>query len=148
MLRSLSRFAVTRASDYRIIIYKAEVCLPLFFLFMKNTVEKGKLSEKLVSDYLCRSGYDILCRNFRSESGEIDVIASKENVISFVEVKKMSSCWDIADISYKVDNVKKYKIKTTASSYLAHHNDIKYDLISFDVAAVYGSRIEYYKGAF
>lgn len=115
---------------------------------MVSSSEKGIKSEIYVSDYLKRSGYRILDRNFRSQLGEIDIIASKDNMISFVEVKKMVSSWQISDISKKVDNVKQFKIKSTASYYLAQNKDIKYDLISFDVAAVYGNRIDYFRGAF
>lgn len=80
--------------------------------------------------------------------GEIDIIACKNNSISFVEVKQMVRHWQISDISNKVNYSKQFKIKATASYYLAHNKDIKYDLISFDVAAVNGSKIDYFKGAF
>ncbi len=115
---------------------------------MISTSEIGQQTEIFVSDFLEKSGYKILDRNFRSQLGEIDIIAFKDKEISFVEVKKMISSWQISDISRKVDNIKQFKIKSSASYYLAQNKDIKYDLISFDVAAVYGNRIEYFKGAF
>ncbi len=58
----------------------------------------GALGEKIATDYLENKGYKILDRNFffRMENsalakGEIDIIAKKENIISFVEVKTLSS---------------------------------------------------------
>lgn len=49
--------------------------------------ETGRLGEELTAYYLERSGYEILRRNFRVKGGEIDVIAAKDGVIAFVEVK-------------------------------------------------------------
>lgn len=49
--------------------------------------ETGKLGEELTAYYLKKAGYDILRRNFRIKGGEIDIIASKDGVIAFVEVK-------------------------------------------------------------
>ena len=139
---------VIRVSDYlNQVIISGRFFLPLF-LFMKNTLTIGKNTESYVSEYLKKNGFCVIERNYRSNVGEIDIIASKNRTISFVEVKKIVSSWDVSDISYKVSISKQYKIKRTASSYLAHHSDIKYDLISFDVAAVQGNKVEYYKGAF
>ena len=115
---------------------------------MVNTKNIGKITEDRVCNFLIEKGYVILDRNFRSEFGEIDIIASCVGSVSFIEVKKMPGFWDENDIVYKVDNRKQFKIKRTASSYLAHHQDIKYHLISFDVAAVYCNGIQYFKGAF
>lgn len=34
-----------------------------------------------------KEGFEIICRNFRSKFGEIDIIALKDEVITFFEVK-------------------------------------------------------------
>lgn len=49
--------------------------------------ETGRLGEELTAYYLKRSGYEILRRNFRIKGGEIDIIAEKDGIIAFVEVK-------------------------------------------------------------
>ncbi|MBQ5334260.1 MAG: YraN family protein [Oscillospiraceae bacterium] len=49
--------------------------------------ETGKLGEELTAYYLQKSGYEILRRNFRIKGGEIDIIARKDGIIAFVEVK-------------------------------------------------------------
>ena len=49
--------------------------------------DTGKLGEELTAYYLQRSGYEILKRNFRIKGGEIDIIAAKNGIIAFVEVK-------------------------------------------------------------
>lgn len=47
----------------------------------------GAFGEKTIADYLLKNGYQILERNFRKKWGEIDIIAEKDGVIHFVEVK-------------------------------------------------------------
>lgn len=47
----------------------------------------GKLGEKLAVEQLKNNDYQILERNFRSEYGEIDIIAQEGDVLVFVEVK-------------------------------------------------------------
>ena len=49
--------------------------------------ETGRLGEELTAYYLKKSGYEILRRNFRIKGGEIDIIAEKDGIIAFVEVK-------------------------------------------------------------
>ena len=49
--------------------------------------ELGAYGEKYTADYLVRNGYKILKCNFCVRGGEIDIIASKDDFIAFVEVK-------------------------------------------------------------
>ena len=53
----------------------------------RDTLTTGDLGEQLAADYLQQHGYRLLCRNFRCPCGEIDIIAEREGVIYFVEVK-------------------------------------------------------------
>ncbi|MEI8130802.1 MAG: YraN family protein [Leptolinea sp.] len=54
---------------------------------MSRNQSLGKWGENIAADYLIRKGYEILFRNWRSPYGELDLIANKGEVISFVEVK-------------------------------------------------------------
>lgn len=47
----------------------------------------GRAGETIATHYLKQQGYLIRDRNFRTRSGEIDIIAEKDHTISFVEVK-------------------------------------------------------------
>lgn len=49
--------------------------------------ELGEFGEKVAAFYLEKKGYKILKRNFRVKGGEIDIIAEKDGIIAFVEVK-------------------------------------------------------------
>jgi len=58
----------------------------------------GKEAEVKASLYLQSLGYTILTRNFHSKFGEIDIIAKKEGVLHFCEVKfsqKYDPLWRI-----------------------------------------------------
>jgi len=47
----------------------------------------GAYGENLAADFLIRRGYNIIDRNFRTNFGEIDLIAAKGDELLFVEVK-------------------------------------------------------------
>lgn len=57
---------------------------------MQNTSEIGRIGEDLAVEYLQRRGFTIRDRNYRAPYAEIDVIAEKEAVLHFVEVKSVS----------------------------------------------------------
>jgi len=48
---------------------------------------KGDIAENKAVDFLCDNGYIIVDRNVYSRFGELDIIALKEDVLHFVEVK-------------------------------------------------------------
>ena len=48
---------------------------------------KGNLAEDKACKFLFDNGYTILERNFYSRFGELDIIASKDDVLHFIEVK-------------------------------------------------------------
>lgn len=47
----------------------------------------GSVGEKLAGNYLIQKGYTVIQKNYRTRYGEIDLIARKNNIIIFVEVK-------------------------------------------------------------
>ena len=48
---------------------------------------KGNIAEDKACAFLFENGFEIVERNFYSRFGEIDIIATKEGVFHFVEVK-------------------------------------------------------------
>ena len=48
---------------------------------------KGNIAEDKACEFLYEKGFEIVERNFYSRFGEVDIIASKEGVLHFVEVK-------------------------------------------------------------
>ncbi len=58
---------------------------------MENKKEKGFAGEEIAANFLRKNGYQILERNYRTKSGEIDIIARKKKTVVFVEVKTRST---------------------------------------------------------
>lgn len=50
----------------------------------------GDVGEELVSRFLIKQGYKIIERNYLKKWGEIDIVAEKEGVLHFVEVKSLT----------------------------------------------------------
>ena len=53
----------------------------------KTRKEVGNLGENVAAEYLKRHGFKIRDRNIARKTGELDIIAEKENTLYFVEVK-------------------------------------------------------------
>jgi putative endonuclease len=53
--------------------------------------ELGRRGEKLAAEHLIASGFEIVERNWRCSQGEIDIVATKDSELVFVEVKTRSS---------------------------------------------------------
>ena len=68
---------------------KFTACLFLKMYFAKGQAARlGREGENRVAEYLRRKGYIIVKRNWRcGRYGEIDIIAEKGNIMTFVEVK-------------------------------------------------------------
>jgi putative endonuclease len=49
--------------------------------------ERGAIAEDIAADFVRLQGYTIVARNYRWRRGEIDIIAKRDNVLVFVEVK-------------------------------------------------------------
>ena len=58
---------------------------------MATHIDFGKLGEKLAVDFLIDKGYTILHHNWRHSYYEIDIVAFKDEVPHFIEVKTRSS---------------------------------------------------------
>ncbi len=88
-----------------------------------NSKQLGDLGEKIALNYLQSKGYQILDRNYLNkfipgpQKGEIDIITKKDDVISFVEVKTLTSDKIILP-EEKVDYLKQKKIIKTANQWL------------------------------
>lgn len=53
--------------------------------------EVGQIGENCATTYLERHGYKVIDRNYRKKYGEIDIVATKQGILHFVEVKSISA---------------------------------------------------------
>ena len=116
---------------------------------MSTAKESGDRGEALTAAYLRERGYRIVASQFRCRFGEIDLIARKDNILCFVEVKLRSGLRFGLPRDF-VTAGKQRRIRTTAAFYMARHDP---ELCArFDVAEVYDEetppRIEYIESAF
>ncbi len=104
---------------------------------MKSTGKPlGRRGETIAADYLEANGYSCLSRNWRSPYGEIDLIASHDGVIAFVEVKtRMSRTLGPPEIS--ITARKRDHMRDTAEYYIQQHpeltNDWRIDVITVQI---------------
>jgi len=101
-----------------------------------NTRDIGKFCEDEVSDYLTDHGYFIKAQNFQyGRSSEIDIIASRNGVLHFIEVKARSS--DKYGLPREaLSSNKIFKIRRASELYMKFTNTHDIEL-SYDVAEVY-----------
>jgi putative endonuclease len=88
---------------------------------MDKRTDKRKLGdqgEKLVSEYLEHKDFKILERNYLRKWGELDIVAVKNGVIHFIEVKSVSRESCDGDVNHETsdsyrpeDNVHPWKAK-------------------------------------
>ncbi len=50
----------------------------------------GKLGEDMAVTFLMKRGFDIVDRNYRRKTGEIDIVAKKDTTTHFFEVKSVT----------------------------------------------------------
>ena len=77
----------------------------------------GEWGEEIAAKYLKKKGYQIIEKNFRSKVGEIDIIAEKNNIICFIEVKTRHS-EKYGCPAESITQYKKRHITRTAEYYL------------------------------
>ena len=94
----------------------------------------GRWGEETAAAYLEKNGYTILERNFHTAHGEIDIVASKQALLVFIEVKTRRS----HAFAYPEDSVTKSKqahMLSAAEAYLQAHPESG-ESWQFDVIAI------------
>jgi putative endonuclease len=94
----------------------------------------GRWGEETAAHYLEGKGYSISSRNVHTAHGEIDIVASKDSALIFVEVKTRSS----HTFAYPEDSVtlrKQASMLSAAQDYLQAHPESS-ESWQFDVIAI------------
>ena len=111
-----------------------------------SNVSFGKDGEEKARKYLKKKGYRILHANFKTQLGEIDIIAEHEGCIVFVEVKTRSgSGYGLPREA--VGFYKQQRYSRLAMQYIKAYN-LFGKRARFDVIEVTGEGINHIKNAF
>lgn len=95
---------------------------------------KGDLGESIAEIYLSSTGYNILEKNFRCRTGEIDLIGKDGEFLCFIEVKARESKkygLPCESVNYR----KRNKIYNTAKLYIAKNRLYNYSF-RFDIVEI------------
>lgn len=99
---------------------------------MRNNTQLGQEGERIAMDYLIRNGYEILHQNYRNKRSEIDLIAKKNGIVVFVEVKMRSSV-SFGPPEDAVDQKKEEQIMMGAEAFMEEEEwsgPIRFDILS------------------
>jgi putative endonuclease len=95
--------------------------------------QTGLSAESKASAYLIAKGYRILARRFRTPYGEIDIVARRRGLLTFVEVKARAT---LDDAAYSVTPQQQQRIVAAAQAWLmAHPEHANFDM-RFDVVLI------------
>ena len=102
-----------------------------------NTKITGNAGEEKATQYLLKQGYSIIERNFRTKGGEVDIIAGKDNVVVFVEVKSLPNGTPEL-LQTELNRRKLQRIVKSSKCFLLKHrqysnNYVRYDVIVLDM---------------
>lgn len=96
----------------------------------------GFTGENLATNYMQQQGYAIIKRNHRIGKAEIDIIAQKEGILVFVEVKTRANDY----FGYPEEAVNKRKQKmllNAAEAYIfktGWQHDIRFDIVAITMS--------------
>ena len=99
----------------------------------------GRWGEALVACDLERKGWTVLARNYCCRFGELDIVAQKDGVLAFVEVKLRRNA-EMAEAREFVTPGKQRRVRTAALYYLMEHPSPLQP--RFDVVEVYAPQGE------
>jgi putative endonuclease len=86
----------------------------------KPTQPFGRYGEELARAYLESANYQIVITNWRCPLGEIDIVARKDNILIFVEVRSRHA--DNTEASFESINTRKQtKLAVLANAYIDAH---------------------------
>lgn len=113
----------------------------------QNKRQTGSHYEEQVAAFLKQKGYEILEKNFRCRSGEIDLIARDGRYLVFIEVKYRRNS-DSGTSLEAIDHKKAAQVRKIAGIYLYRRKYPENMPCRFDAAGVDGDKITYIKNAF
>jgi putative endonuclease len=94
---------------------------------------RGLSAEEQVAAQYAQAGHNVYARRWRGKSGEIDIIAAKDDILIFIEVKCSKTHRRAAE---RLSTRQAARIVASAEEYRAGHASIQNMDCRFDVALV------------
>ena len=95
----------------------------------------GRRGEETAMEFLVQKGFQIIERNFRTRFGEIDLVASENNELVFIEVRSRSSTKAGHPLE-TVNHRKQRQVMQMARAYLMVKHLSTSQLCRFDVVGI------------
>lgn len=112
--------------------------------FTLTSYVRGLVAELYVMAFLFLKGYRVLRWRYKTPVGEIDLIASKKGVVSFIEVKLRPSLDEgVTAVTPRMQS----RISRAAGHFVAANPLFSKSSLRFDVVAVSGFRIRHLDNA-
>ncbi len=100
----------------------------------ESRINLGKLGEDLATVFLKQKGFQIITRNYRQKTGEVDIIAKDGETLIFIEVKTRSSL--LFGQPFEAVTIKKQtQLNRIALDYMTR-NKINNQAARFDVISI------------
>lgn len=102
---------------------------------MTSTAATGVRGEREAEEYLRTQGYEICACNWRAGHYELDIVARKEGVLHFVEVKTRRAD-SLTPPEAAITAHKFRSLHRAATYYLAYHREqceVQFDLAAVDI---------------
>ena len=99
---------------------------------MAKHLDLGRKGEDLAKAHLEKNGYEIMDENWTHGKLEVDLVAYKDKVIIFTEVKTRSGNW-FGEPEDFVDDRKQRLLADAADEYIYlmnHQGEVRFDIIS------------------
>ncbi len=118
---------------------------------LPNHLKIGLRGEQMAARYLRKNQYHIIAANYSTKLGETDIIAEKDNIICFIEVKTRSP-GQMLPPSEAVDRRKQENLETNASAFLKKQNytdkSFRFDIIEVILHDLFTADINHIENAF
>lgn len=117
---------------------------------MTDRKRTGNTGEALALAFLQEKGYAVEATNFRHRRTEIDIVASHDNIVIFVEVKTRTTL-TFGDPSRFFTYAQQRRISRAASAYMELTNyewEIRFDLIAIHLRSEDDFTLTHYEDVF
>lgn len=114
------------------------------FLKLKTSYSIGQSAEKKAIRFLSKANWEILEHNFKTALGEIDIIASKDNILAAIEVKCRN---DEHVLPHSISENQRLRIEQALLLYLQKNPQFINYNIRFDAVLIHHNHIQHIESA-